>query len=59
MILNPLDFKLNTDLTFLKLGLLLKPEIRSTANVKVNVDFGKIIPHLNEIDNETPCTKTT
>lgn len=54
MIMNPLDFKINADLTLLKLGLLLKAEVRSTANVKANVDFGNPKLYLEEIDNETP-----
>lgn len=50
MIVNPLDFKINTDLIFLKLGISHNAQIRSTANMNIGIHFAGILEHELELE---------
>lgn len=39
MIMNPLDFKINRDLIFLRLGISHTPLVRSTAYLNIGIQF--------------------
>ena len=53
MIVHPLDFKINRDLVYLKLGLLSTPIIRSTANMRVSVEIIHTQDHEEEETSES------
>ena len=53
MITNPLDFKINADLVFLKLGISHSSLIRSTAKLNIGINFIGFLDHDLEQDHDT------
>lgn len=53
MILNPLDFKINLDLIYLKLGVVHTHKLRSTAKIDFNIYFSDVNEHILDHDDDT------